>query len=226
MKLIVKTLNGKQLPIEIEQETTIGQMKETIEKEHALKADSLKLIAYGKVLQSDDQKASEYNLKEGDFIVAMVQKAKPVAKPKPDAAEVKKEEKKEEEKPVAATNNAAANANATAATTSNAAAATGQTASSTAAAASTAQLPPEVESAVSELMAISGKDRGLCIQALMAANNIPDVAFEFLMSGNIPEQPLDDGGDDAMYGDEGDDGGAGAGGAGGLAQYNLSPETL
>lgn len=37
-----------------------------------MKADSLKLIAYGKVLQSDDQKASEYNLKEGDFIVAMV----------------------------------------------------------------------------------------------------------------------------------------------------------
>ena len=47
-------------------------------------------------MQSDDQKASEYNLKEGDFIVAMVQKAKPAPKPK-------KEEKKEEEKPPAAT---------------------------------------------------------------------------------------------------------------------------
>lgn len=65
----------------------------------------------------------------------------------------------------------------------------------------------------------------MCIQALMAANNIPDVAFEFLMSGNIPEAPADDGGDADMYGDEGDDMGAGAGG-GGLAQYNLSPETL
>ena len=74
-------------------------------------------------------------------------------------------------------------------------------------------------------MAISGKPRDLCIQALMAANNIPDVAFEFLMSGNIPEAPMDDGGDDDMYGPEGDDMGAGAGG-GGLAQYNLSPETL
>ena len=72
MKLIVKTLNGKQLPIEIEPDTSIGQIKEKIEADHQLKADSLKLIAYGKVLQSDDQKASEYNLKEGDFIVAMV----------------------------------------------------------------------------------------------------------------------------------------------------------
>lgn len=73
-------------------------------------------------------------------------------------------------------------------------------------------------------MAISGKPRDLCIQALMAANNIPDVAFEFLMSGNIPEAPMDDGAEGDMYGDEGDDVGAGAGG--GLAQYNLPPETL
>ena len=50
MKLIVKTLNGKQLPIEIEPEATIGEIKVKIEAEHALKAETLKLIAYGKVL--------------------------------------------------------------------------------------------------------------------------------------------------------------------------------
>ena len=71
MKLIVKTLNGKQLPIEISESCTVGEMKLQIEEQHALKAETLKLIAYGKVLQSDEQKASEYNLKEGDFIVAM-----------------------------------------------------------------------------------------------------------------------------------------------------------
>ena len=49
------------------------------------------------------------------------------------------------------------------------------------------QLPPEVEAAVNELMAISAKPRDLCIRALAAAQNIPDVAFEFLMSGYIPE---------------------------------------
>lgn len=42
------------------------------------------------------------------------------------------------------------------------------------------------------------------------------MAFEFLMSGNIPDAPLDGGDDGDMYGDEGDDGGAGAG-VGGLA---------
>ena len=68
-----------------------------------MKADTLKLIAYGKVLDSDDKVATEYNIKEGDFIVAMVQKAKkaPAAKPKPaEPAPVvadKKEEVKDEE---------------------------------------------------------------------------------------------------------------------------------
>ena len=51
-------------------------------------------------------------------------------------------------------------------------------------------MPPEVESALTELMSISGKPREECIRALAAANNIPDVAFEFLMSGYIPQQPI------------------------------------
>jgi hypothetical protein len=72
MKIIVKTLSGKQLPLEIEETNTVRQIKEKIEAEHDMKADSLKLIAYGKVLDSDDKAASEYNIKEGDFIVAMV----------------------------------------------------------------------------------------------------------------------------------------------------------
>ena len=46
------------------------------------------------------------------------------------------------------------------------------------------------EAAVNELMSISGKPKELCIQALVAAQNIPDVAFEFLMSGHIPQVPV------------------------------------
>ena len=56
-----------------------------------MKSDTLKLIAYGKVLDSDDKAASEYNIKEGDFIVAMTQKAKAAKKPAPKE-EVKQEE--------------------------------------------------------------------------------------------------------------------------------------
>ena len=69
-------------------------------------------------------------------------------------------------------------------------------------------------------MSISGKPRDLCIQALAAAQNIPDVAFEFLMSGYIPQVPADGGGDDGHYEEEdlADDVGAGGGG---LDAYNL-----
>jgi UV excision repair protein RAD23 len=90
MKLIVKTLNGKQLPLEIQADWTLRQVKDQIEKDHDLKADSLKIVHYGKVLDGDDKQASSFNLKEGDCIVAMVTKAKPAPK-------AKAEEKKEEE---------------------------------------------------------------------------------------------------------------------------------
>ena len=62
-------------------------------------ADTLKLIAYGKILDSDDKLASDFSLKENDFIVAMTQKAKPAPKPpapvvdpKPIVEEVKNED--------------------------------------------------------------------------------------------------------------------------------------
>ena len=71
--------------------------QEEIEKVHELKADSLKLIAYGKVLEDDAKSAGDYNIKENDFIVAMVQKAKPAPKPK------KEDEKKEDPVPAAST---------------------------------------------------------------------------------------------------------------------------
>jgi hypothetical protein len=91
MKLIVKTLNGKQLPLEVDAGWTVRRVKEQIEKDHDLKADTLKLIAYGKVLEKDEGLMSEYSIKEGDFIVAMVQKPKPAPKGKP-AEEAKQEE--------------------------------------------------------------------------------------------------------------------------------------
>ena len=89
-------------------------------------------------------------------------------------------------------------------------------------------------------MAISGKPRDLCIRALTAAHNIPDVAFEFLMSGYIPEGPVGGLGPDAgadladgadPYGDEGmeddvegEDGTATMAGLG--QQFNLDAATI
>ena len=71
MKLTVKTLAGKQLPIEVEEPCSVAQLKEKIEAEHQLKAETLKLIAYGKVLDSDEKTTNDYGIKDGDFIVAM-----------------------------------------------------------------------------------------------------------------------------------------------------------
>lgn len=115
----------------------------------------------------------------------MVQKARPP--PKAKAEEPKKEEvKKEEAPPTTAATNPPAESQPAAQTQAQPAAPTQPAASQ--------QLPPEVEAAVTELISISGKPRELCIQALAAAQNIPDVAFEFLMSGHIPQVPAGGGG--------------------------------
>jgi len=68
MKLIVKSLSGKKIEIEIEEESTVRELKEVIEKEqNSMKADSLKLVAYGKVLDDDSKKlASDHALKNDD----------------------------------------------------------------------------------------------------------------------------------------------------------------
>ena len=74
-------------------------------------------------------------------------------------------------------------------------------------------------------MAISGKNKDDCTRALAAAQGIPDVAFEFLMSGHIPNIPSGGGqGQQPQpdYGDEQDEGD----GENPLAQYNLDPQTM
>ncbi len=39
-----------------------------------MSAETMKLIAYGKILDDGQKKLTEYALKEGDFIVVMIQK--------------------------------------------------------------------------------------------------------------------------------------------------------
>lgn len=62
-----------------------------------MQADLQKLIAYGKVMDDQTKTLKDYALKEGDFVVVMVSKAKPVAKTQPE--DQKTEPKKEDEKP-------------------------------------------------------------------------------------------------------------------------------
>jgi len=80
MKITLKTLQGKQLPMEIEPDITIGALKDAIAEQHAMPADSQNLVAYGKVLAEASKSVTDYNIKDGDFIVVMVKKAKPVKK--------------------------------------------------------------------------------------------------------------------------------------------------
>lgn len=40
----------------------------------------MKLIAYGKVMEDDSKAMKDYSIKDGDFIVVMISKAKPPAK--------------------------------------------------------------------------------------------------------------------------------------------------
>lgn len=70
---------------------------------------------------------------------------------------------------------------------------------------------------MNDLIALSGKPRDLCIRALTAAQGIPDIAYDLLMSGvNIPDVPQGAPDMDIDYGDEfepgeGEEGGAGLG---------------
>jgi len=90
MKIIIKTLQGKQLPLEAEEDITIAQLKEKIQTEHSMPVETQKLIAYGKVMEDQEKTLKDYKIADGGFIVVMNQKKVP---PKPAA---KPEEKKEE----------------------------------------------------------------------------------------------------------------------------------
>ena len=57
-----------------------------------MQADLLKLIAYGKVMDSDTKTLKDHSLKDGDFIVCMVTKAKPAPKQQPKPEDAKQEE--------------------------------------------------------------------------------------------------------------------------------------
>mmetsp|Transcript_27686 Transcript_27686/g.36001 ORF Transcript_27686/g.36001 Transcript_27686/m.36001 type:complete len:510 (+) Transcript_27686:232-1761(+) len=88
MKLNVKTLDGKNFSVDVEDSKTFAEVKTAIEQARGdLPADNQKLIHSGKILK-DDQTIQEVNIKETDFIVCMVKpkKATRTASPAPAPA--------------------------------------------------------------------------------------------------------------------------------------------
>lgn len=85
MKITLKTLKGQQLPLDVDPETKVGDLKAKIAETHGMPAETQKLIAYGKVMDDEAKTIADYKIAENGFIVVMTVKAKPVKAPVEDA---------------------------------------------------------------------------------------------------------------------------------------------
>jgi UV excision repair protein RAD23 len=91
MKITIKTLKNQQIPMEVEETMTIAQLKAKIAETNAtMPVDCQQLIIKGKKLDNNDATLKESNVVEGDFMIIMITKPKPVAK----AEDAKQEEPK------------------------------------------------------------------------------------------------------------------------------------
>jgi UV excision repair protein RAD23 len=167
MKIQAKLLKGEAFEVEIDPEAKVQELKKKIaECKSEFPADASKLIYSGRILV-DDHQVKEYNIKEGEFVVVMVAKAKGAAAPAATAA--------------TPAESAAAPATAPAAVSSQA------TADPTAPvsyeqAASTLVTGGSMEPTIQQLMDM-GFERPQVESCLRAAFNNPDRAVEYLMSG-------------------------------------------
>lgn len=177
MKLNVKTLDGKNFSIDIEESKTFAEVKDAIaEARPDLPADTQKLIHAGKILK-DDQTLAEVNIGATEFIVCMSKPKKPArASPAPAPA------------PAAAPAPAPAAAPVTPAPAQPATPAAPERPAGEAAATNTstpAQSNYENPETVQQLVDM-GFPEDQVKAALRAAMGNGDVAVEFLMNG-IPE---------------------------------------
>jgi UV excision repair protein RAD23 len=171
MKLTIKSL--KQVPYEVEVEddqSTIKELKQQVEKLHGFDHTTLKLVFNGVVLD-DSKKLAECNIKEGNVIVMMNAKAKP--------QNVQKEEVKKEENVPKTTNNTTTNI-------------TGQTTTQNLPSQSTSSVQQKDYSQEVKTLMEFGFPKPECEAAIRAAKGNVNVATEFLLNG-IPEGlPIDD----------------------------------
>lgn len=190
MKLTVKTLKGSKFVVDCEPSQTVLEVKGIIESTNSeLPASNLKLIHSGKVLK-DDPTIESCGIKQNDFLVVMVTKAKKAVAKAPAAVAA----------PVTDTTKAtAASDSAKATSTSSDEKATESAASSPPTEASApapdanadadaamADAGPELPAEVVNSLTGMGFPEAEVRHCLRAANGNPDVAVEFLTNGIPP----------------------------------------
>ena len=74
MKISIKSLQGKITEIMVEETETLADLKKKIFTQMNVEQSCQKLIHYGRIMTEEGKKLSEYNVKENDFIVLMVNK--------------------------------------------------------------------------------------------------------------------------------------------------------
>jgi len=179
MKLTIKTLKGPVFTLDVEPETTVGQLKQRLEKEQGEEytASGLKFIHAGKILSDDNQTIQQCNVKETEFIVVMT--SKPKAAPAKAAA------------PAAAPAPTQAAASApVAAHSAPAPASSGPASSQPSATGPSGESAPTAnpsEDTIAQLVDM-GFVREDVVAALRAAFGNRDRAVEYLSTGNIPMQ--------------------------------------
>lgn len=84
MRITIKTLEGKQFPVELEPSQLVSAVKAAIaQAQPPLEATRQKLVFQGKILE-DERTVESYGVKDGGFIVCMMQKPKVQAAQPPD----------------------------------------------------------------------------------------------------------------------------------------------
>lgn len=185
MKLTVKTLKGVKFEVEVEDSSTVEQVKSVIEQAKSeLPAAGMKLIHSGKVLKDTDT-ISNCGIKPNDFLVVMVTKAKKAAAAAPTAAAAAAAATTPDAKtPAAAPADSAETASLT--TTTPAAAPTAAAAAASPPDAPARSTEPELSASAIESLTGMGFPEAEVRHCLRAAGGNPDVAVEFLTNG-IPD---------------------------------------
>ncbi|KAJ2083322.1 UV excision repair protein rad23 [Coemansia sp. RSA 988] len=202
MKIKLKTLQQKEVEVDVEPSDNIAAVKDKVEKSQNIPAATQKLIFSGKILV-DTQTISDIKINENDFMVLMTVKPRPGAKPSTSAQAATT--------PAASAQPpsqvAAPAARRTGATTGSSGAEpvtpspAARTLTSQAPAANTQSaqsglVPTQSQSVFGEEyetvisnMTNMGFQRDYCVAAMKAAQSNPDRAVEYLLNG-IPEGAL------------------------------------